>query len=385
MFHGSEGAFAAFGLLTTYLALVSSVQTSLLGSPLQVLAGRLPDAERGGLMDRLAYHQCQGALFYISALLLGAAVAVSVANGPILDVVLMLACVLAFWLRDFQRTQSVVLAQAARLMFTALGSLGAAALLLAVAFVLQGRISFAAAVIALGLPQLLAVLPMLVRALHRRRTVVPGSLRALVFQLWPLSGWAVLGGILVWVQNQIHLTLAAGMAGVSAVAVLAASRLLVSPAVSAVTGLNRLNLSRFGSEYRRAGAPALGVVRRRAIRAVLLLHLGYLAALLFAKSLGLDRHLPDAYQDNWDLVLLWFVFSALVSVRGCVTASVQVTEGFHWMFKLSAWGCAISLTLSITGYQLIPLAHSFILAPLLTELLLLAAAALRYRKLTASA
>ena len=384
MFYGTESAFAAFGLLTTYLALVSSVQTSLIGSPLQVLAGRLSGGDRAVLLTKLSFFQCQGVLLSMFGLGIALVVASQLLALNWTDLALMLACVGAFWLRDFQRTENVVLLQSARLMFTALWSLAAALLLLTAAVGLVGRISFALAVIALGLPQVMAVLPMCLRALRGRHSVQRGSLRALAVQFWPLSGWAVLGGILVWVQNQAHLTLAAGMAGVSVVVVLAASRLIISPAASAVTGLNRLNLSRFGTEFRRAGAPALETVRRRAIKAALLLHLGYLGLLVMAKVLGLDRHLPPAYQGIWDLIFLWFLFSALVSVRGCVTASVQVIEGFQWMFKLSAWGCAISLILSIGGYQVFPLAHCFILAPLLTELFFLLMAARRFRALTSA-
>lgn len=381
MFWGYETAFAAFGLLSTYLALVSGVQASLVGSPVQVLAGRLDESEKSSLLTRAAIYQFWAACVFGLLVILLLAICSLAFEVNIEGIGATLFAVLVFWMRDFQRTRYIVLGQSAHLLFTSLWSLGAAALIISGSLMIDGRVSFTEAVIALALPQFIALIRPILGVCSAGRKVEAGAFATLVHQLWPLSGWAVLGGVVIWIQNQAHLSLAAAMAGISAVAALAAGRLMVSPAMSAAGGLNRMNLSRFGAEFRRAGLPALHAAKQRAVRSVLVLHGSYLALILAAWLMNLDRLLPPNYRDIWPLVMLWYLFSAVASVRGCITAAIQMLDGFRWMFKLSAWGCALSLVLTIGGYSLYPLVYFFVLAPLLTEILLIALASVKYRRL----
>ena len=174
--------------------------------------------------------------------------------------------------------------------------------------------------------QILARLPL--------STVRLSQIRADVREAWKEARWAVLTNVIYTLRGQAHTIVTAGLAGPVGVALLNATRLLITPAVFVMPALSQVVLPRLATArvQNKARVQSLGIQFTAAVLAASLLYSGIL--LLFLTPIT-HLVLGDKYPTNMKLALAWCVFICVhvISTNGTLVA--QVLKRFRSILTLN--------------------------------------------------
>ena len=206
------------------------------------------------------------------------------------------------------------------------------------------------AVAALGLAAL-ASSALLSRALRRHepwaQTAAPGLLQSVA----PLAGWSTAGAAMHWTFSQGYVYLVAATLDVTAVAAIAATRLLLMPVNLLSTGIGSLMLplatgwlDRHGAALlrRRLALFAAGMAAATAVYfAVLWLERDWVFAVLLRKQF--------AQRDS--LLLLWGVLFLVMVVRDQFAYLIAAQQRFRALTLLTMASAALSLLASYAGMR----------------------------------
>jgi O-antigen/teichoic acid export membrane protein len=206
------------------------------------------------------------------------------------------------------------------------------------------------AVAALGLAAL-ASSALLSHALRRHepwaQTAAPGLLRSVA----PLAGWSTAGAAMHWTFSQGYVYLVAATLDVTAVAAIAATRLLLMPVNLLSTGIGSLMLplatgwlDRHGAALlrRRLALFAAGMAAATAVYfAVLWLERDWVFAVLLRKQF--------AQRDS--LLLLWGVLFLVMVVRDQFAYLIAAQQRFRALTLLTMASAALSLLASYAGMR----------------------------------
>ena len=206
------------------------------------------------------------------------------------------------------------------------------------------------AVAALGLAAL-ASSALLSRALCRHepwaQTAAPGLLRAVA----PLAGWSTAGAAMHWTFSQGYVYLVAATLDVTAVAAIAATRLLLMPVNLLSTGIGSLMLPLATGWLDRHGAALL---RRRL--ALFAAGMAAATAVYFA-VLWLEREwvfavlLRKQFAQRDSLLLLWGVLFLVMVVRDQFAYLIAAQQRFRALTLLTMASAGVSLVTSYAGMR----------------------------------
>ncbi len=206
------------------------------------------------------------------------------------------------------------------------------------------------AVAALGLAAL-ASSALLSRALRRHepwaQTAAPGLLRSVA----PLAGWSTAGAAMHWTFSQGYVYLVAATLDVTAVAAIAATRLLLMPVNLLSTGIGSLMLPLATGWLDRHGAALL---RRRL--ALFAAGMAAATAVYFA-VLWLEREwvfavlLRKQFAQRDSLLLLWGVLFLVMVVRDQFAYLIAAQQRFRALTLLTMASAGVSLVTSYAGMR----------------------------------
>lgn len=336
----SDAAYGAYVLAGSAILLVASLQNALVGPALAVRSAKLEPAPRAALVGGL--YVTQRRLFLLAGALGAAAVAGLWALGHVPDASALLIGVTALALaailhREYFR---IVLFVQGRPQAVLRGDLLYAAIALAgVAAVAEGAAAAAPAVAALGVAAAasawrLAAATRREQAWAARR--VPGLLRDIA----PLAAWSAAGAAIHWSFSQGYVVLVAATLDVSAVAMLAATRLLLMPVNLLSTGIGALMLPQAARWLARHGDALLW--RRLVVLALAsaALALAYCALLWWGRDWVFEELLRKRFAQRDTALALWSAIFVVMVLRDQLAFSLAAQGRFREMTLLTL-GCAL--------------------------------------------
>jgi O-antigen/teichoic acid export membrane protein len=211
----------------------------------------------------------------------------------------------------------------------------------------------APALVALGMLGLagLASSLLLSRALRRHEPWSPTGAPGLLGRIAPLAAWSTAGAAIHWSFSQGYIYLVAGTLDVTAVAAIAATRLLLMPVNLLSSGVGSLMLPLASRWLQQHGTAVL--LRRLGLFAAGLatLMLGYFALLWLLRDwvFAVVLHKQPAERDT--LLLLWGGIFLVNVVRDQLVYLLAAQGRFRGMTLLTLCSAAIALTASYWGMR----------------------------------
>lgn len=344
--HASDLQYGYFVLVSGALLLATSLQTAYIAPPMVNRMTRL-DAEACGQLTGGLYRgqrRVVAILLLIALPLVLALWSAALLSGEqsLLLAMAMLAAAAALR-REYFR---MVLLAHRRAHPVLLGDLGYAALLLAgVLLASLGPRPALSATLAIAVAAGVASVQ-LQRSLCRSESWdplgSPGILRAIA----PLGAWSTAGAAIHWSFSQGYTWLVAGTLDVSAVAAIAAARLLVMPVNLLSTGIGSLLLPLSARWLHDLGA---GRVLRRLVWLALAIagvSLLYLAGLWLARDWVFETLLRKHFADRDRLLLLWSSCFLLMAVNQQLVYLPIVRERFRLLTALTLLCAVLGLSCS---------------------------------------
>lgn len=343
--HTSDRDYGHYVLAQTAILLLISIHGAILGSPLLVTALKRDEAARRDMVGSLNGQHRR---------LLGRAAAVTMlaglalAGGFGLDTALILlggAFVVTAYTqlrRDFFRTVNLVYMRpqillSADVLYVSVLLVG----VLFAVFIGNSRAAFWA-LLALGAAAVAGSWP-IDRSLARS----PGWSGVHVTGIWremlPLGMWASVGAMIYWTQSQGYNYLLAAKLDVSAVAAVAATRLLMQPVNLLTTGVKSL-LIPMSSRWQTEGGMRLMMRNLALFSAGLgLLALIYELVLWLLRDWVLHTVLKKSIAGFDGLLLAWMVVVLLSLVRDMFQSALLIRERFRVLAVIAALSAVVSI------------------------------------------
>jgi len=347
--HTSDLQYGYFILASSALLLIVSLQSSFLNPPLVNLITPLERPARGQLVGGLYRDQSR-------VLLIGGAVALVVACGlwfgGVLDrhtgplIVVTIAAALATLQRNFfrmvllahRRPQDVLLTDACYVGLLVLGVYLAIRLPVpAVGAMLVTSVAAAATAI------------LLARALWLHESWDVRGAAGILREVAPLAAWSTAGAAIHWAFSQGYMYLAAGTLDVTAVAAIAATRLLLMPVNLLSSGIGTLMLP-LTAGWLHYHSPGFAL-RRLCVFAFGLacVALCYFAVLWLARDWIFTVLLQKDFAHRDALLLLWGLAFLPMVVRDQLLYLLVARQRFHQLTSLAFVGAVISLAAGYLG------------------------------------
>lgn len=320
---GAKEEYGAYSLLMSYVVMGQAILSAVFGAPLITSVSPLPVAEREAALAQAVRWHGIGTLAL--ALAGGPLLYLAMPNVSPLAVLLTLGALVGLALRDIQR---VVWAIEGKLDRAVVSSLAFGVLTAAILLVLHlrvGAMSSASGMAAVGTAAILTAAGPLVRRAKRQ------ALSAASIAAGPATHarWTLPGVLVIWIQNNLYLTILAVLMTLSAVAEVSAARMVAMPYMIAAGGLLRLNQVRFGRQLVAQGPAAAFSSAKR----LMMFHLAIgatLAGLLWAAlELGTQPLVSAKYPNLIALASLWFLFAGASSARGALSALYQAEGAYR--------------------------------------------------------
>lgn len=341
--------YGYYVLIANALMLLTSLQNAFIGPPMVIRLTGLEPAQRGALVGGL--YRDQRVLMLALALSLVPAVIVLWWEG-VLDamtaplVMIALATALVALNRDFFRLVLLAHQQSPRVLradvvYTIVLVLGAF-------YATTTAAPAPVAVATLGLAALCGGL-LLFRAVREHlpwnTAGDPGILRRIV----PLGAWSASGAAIHWTFSQGYAYVVAAVLGVTAVAALAATRLLMMPVNLLSTGITSIMLPMTSNWLRQHGVGE--VTRRLAMFAcgVALAALCYFAVMWTLRDWLFAHVLKKEFADRDRLLALWSGIFLLMAMRDQLIPLLIARTRFRVLTALTAFTALLALALSWWG------------------------------------
>jgi O-antigen/teichoic acid export membrane protein len=227
----------------------------------------------------------------------------------------------------------------------------------------------APAIAAMGAVALAAIFSgtLLLRILRRNNQWQTGAMQGLLRDIAPVAGWSTGGAAVHWAYTQGYIYLVAGTLDLTAVAAVAATRLMMMPVNLLSTGIGSLMLPVTAGWLHKHGAAL--VLRRLCLLAAGLvtaaccyfLVLWVLRDWIFASVL----HKDFAHRDQ--LLMMWGAIFLLMVIRDQLIYLPAAQGRFHTLTKLALLGAVIAMAAGYWGIAAFGL-RGALLGPLAGEL-----------------
>lgn len=345
--HTSDLQYGYFILASSAVLLITSLQNAFLNPPLVNRITPLDRPARGDLVGGLYREQTR-------VLQVGAALALLVAcalwltgvldryTGPLIVVTILAA--LATLHRNFfrmvllahRRPQDVLLTDVCYV----------ALLVLGVYVAIRLPVPAAGAMVVMGLAAVVSG-ALLARALWRHESWNVRGAAGILREVAPLAAWSAAGAAIHWAFSQGYMYLAAGTLDLTAVAAIAATRLLLMPVNLLSSGIGTLMLPltagwlhhhSSGFALRRLSLFALGLACAA---------LCYFAVLWLARDWIFAVALQKQFAHRDALLLLWGLAFLPMVIRDQLLYLLVARQRFHQLTSLAFASAAISL---LSGY-----------------------------------
>jgi O-antigen/teichoic acid export membrane protein len=344
--------YGSYVLASSAILLLASLQNAFFGPVLAMRFGGLDLAGRAALVGALSSSHRRMVHVALAALVAGviglrlagalqdrgaglalvsAAAAFAILNREFLRIVLL----------AHRRAHDVLLADLAYVVLLAVGVFGST----------LTKVPAMGALAALGVAALVSRFVLgRAMALHApsRDGVRPGLIR----EIAPLASWATAGAAIHWSFSQGYVFVVAGALDVSAVAAIAATRLLLMPVNLLSTGIGSLMLPMSSAWLRQHGA--VRVLRRLAGFALGMaaLTLVYFGLLWHWRDAIFSLVLHKAFAQRDVLLLLWGLIFLVMVVRDQIMYLPASQGRFRAMSLLTGCCAVVSLSTSWIGMRL---------------------------------
>jgi O-antigen/teichoic acid export membrane protein len=189
------------------------------------------------------------------------------------------------------------------------------------------------------------------RALHRHQEWEPRPVPGLLRQIAPLATWSTAGSGIHWAFSQGYIYLVAATLGTTAVAALAATRLLLMPVNLLSAGIGSLMLPTATSWLHHHGA-ALVLRRLRLLAAgMTTIALGYFCVLWLGRDWLFTHVLRTRIEQRDTLLLLWGAIFLLIVVREQIIYLMAAQGRFRTLTLLTLGSAVLSLTATWLGIR----------------------------------
>ena len=345
--HTSDADYGHYVLAQSAILLLLSVQGAFIGGPLLVLAPQKDAEEKRNMVGALFTFQRRVSLRAALAGLALVAVLAASAAFERQSLIVWAAFVASGWLmlnREYLRevlliyTRPQVVLGADALYVTVLIASSAMAALYA---------SPAApyAVLGIGLAAYCGA-ALLKAAVQKDPGFSTAAPKKYLAEITPLGAWATAGAAIYWTFSQGYNYLLAVQLDLSAVAAVAATRLLLMPINLLTTGVRQLLTPMAGTWYQESGMGGL-------LYRLLAFMLGLTAlALLYCGLLWATRDwlmvavLHKVIADRDALLLLWGAIFVVGMMRGLIMTALYVRGRFSSLTWLALWSAVVALGLA---------------------------------------
>ncbi|GEM_PF-399839 len=342
--HTSDADYGLFVLAQSALTLLVSAQGAWLSGPMAVLAPKKSPDRRREMIGALEISQ--GRFLRVLALLALIVPAVSYLAGIWSGVVALVAAtaIIAGWLglqREYLRSVLLIYSRPHSML---------RADMVYVAVLIPGAVF---AVFGPKPASVWAVVALAVAAWsgaavsHRMLARDPGWVRGDAKPLWremrPLGTWAAVGAVIYWLFSQSYNYILAGRLGLTAVASVNATRLLLMPTIVLTVGVKGLLIPSAAAWLAESG---IGKLTRRLllfIAGIALLDLIYFAFVWIFRDWLVGDLMHKVIADRDLLLILWACISLISLVRDVLQSALLALERFQPLAWLTAAGAIVSL------------------------------------------
>ena len=347
----SDVQYGSYILVANAMLLAASLQNAFFGPPLAIRMGRLDDAGRSRLVAAL-YRAQRHVLTVAGVGLLLAATGLWSGEwlGPHTGPLLLAAVLAAGAILHREYFRMVLLAQRRPHDVLRADSVYVLLLVAGVFIATWTPVPAVSAVIALSLAAGASgfVLSRVLRGTDDwSQAEAPGILR----EIAPLAAWSTAGAAIHWTFSQGTLYLVAGTLGVTAVAAIAATRLLLMPVNLLSTGIGSLMLP-LASGWLHEHGPAR-LLRRLVWFALALagVTLAYFALLWIGRDWVFDVLLKKQFAQRDTLLLLWGALFLVMVVRDQLVYLLAAQGRFRVMTSLTLMSALLSLAASYAAMR----------------------------------
>ncbi len=347
--HTAAAQYGYYILATNAIALLASLQNAFFGPSLAMRLNRLDLAGRTQLVGGLYAGQRQllriGAVVLLAlAAALWAAGVLDAQTGPLVITTALVAS--ALLLREYFRLVLLAYRRPHDVLRTDV--VYVAMMLAGVWLATWSPAAATGAVFALGLAAATSAF-LLAQALRRHEPWDDEQAHGVLRSIAPLAAWSTAGAAIHWAFSQGTLYLVAGTLDVTAVAAIAATRLLLMPVNLLSTGIGSLMLPLASGWLHRHGA---GVLLRRLGWFALALTVVtgcYFAPLWLARDWIFTVVFKKQVEARDQLLLLWGLVFLVIVVRDQLGYLLAAQGRFRAMTLLTLVSAVISLVASYVG------------------------------------
>ena len=349
--HTTDRQYGYFILASSAIILLVSLQNAFFNPALVTRLTRLERPQRSDLVGGL-YREQRRILWALAGV--AAAVAgilwytgvLDAQTGPL--VIATVAAALAILSREYFRM--VLLAHRRPLDVLRTDIFYVALLIAGVALATLSSAPAVAAVFVLGLAAIVSSI-FLSKSLHRHEPWNIQGAPHILAEIAPLAAWSTAGAAIHWTFSQGYTYLVAATLDVTAVAAIAATRLLVMPINLLSSGIGTLMLPLSSSWLHAHGASLLW-------RRLLLFGLGmagvalsYFATLWLLREWIFDIVLKKQFAQRDQLLILWSLAFLVMVVRDQLIYLLVVRGRFRFLTSLALLSALLSLSISYLGMQ----------------------------------
>jgi len=205
-----------------------------------------------------------------------------------------------------------------------------------------------AAIFVLGLSAVASGV-LLSATLHRHQPWNIKGAPHILGEIAPLATWSMAGSAIHWTFSQGYTYLVAATLDVTAVAAIAATRLLVMPINLLSSGIGTLMLPLSSGWLKEHGASLLWKRLLLFGVAMAVVAMGYFALLWLARDWIFDELLRKQFAQRDQLLILWSLAFLVMVVRDQLIYLLVVRGRFHFLTSLGLVTAVISLGISYWG------------------------------------
>lgn len=349
--HTSDLEYGSYMLVLGAIVLAVSLQSAFIGPAMVNRMARLDTQACGELTGGLYRDQCQ-VIAGVAGLALLAVLALRVAHvlderSALLALCAVAACAAALW-REYFRMVLLAYRRASEvlrgdLVYTVGLGVGVALATISLAPAACAALALALAAVAAGMK--------LLRALREREPWNPEGAPGILREIAPLGAWSTAGAAIHWTFSQGYIYLAAATLDVTAVAAIAATRLLAMPVNLLSTGIGSLMLP-LASRWLHERGPMV-LLKRLTLLALGMasIAVAYFAVLWLLRDFVFDVVLRKRFAQGDELLLLWSGAFVLMVVHQQLLFLLMARERFRVLSSLALVTASISVACGWFGMQ----------------------------------
>ncbi len=351
--HTSDLQYGYYILATNAFMLLTSLQNAFVSPALVTRFTRLDAQQHPGVIGSL-YHEQRDLMFktmgigIIATLLLCALTSwLDAGTGSVL--VVGLVCTLAIAHREYFRIVLLSYREPGEVLRSDLPYI--AVLIGGVWLATQTSAPATFAIASMGAASLCSGL-MLAHKLHRRQPWQPVAGRRLMREIAPLGLWSLAGAAIHWSFSQGYSYVVAGALDVTAVAAIAATRLLMMPINLLSTGIRSMMLPMTANWLDRGGVSS--TLRKLVLFAIAIatIAMAYFASMWLLRDWIFANVMHKQFAQRDPLLLMWSAIFLVMVVRDQFIILLIARERFRVLTQLTLICAAVSLGVGWWAMQL---------------------------------